>query len=422
VRKAIWIMLGLLILGTGPAGAGELDGLLPQSGEVGGWTTFQWPQDEDDLFWLIDGAGQVYIDLGFQEAVFQNYYDADFIALNLEIYDQGTSANAESTYHHPSLEIGWEVPQEGFGVEGRVDTMALGSYRAEFWRDRYFVRGTILEKSAYTWQILTSFCQLVDQKLIGKTVIDGLPADGEIPGWTCYLAADDSLGIETLLESEANLFFEWGCSAGLRQSYYDSQFVLLQLELFDQETAVNAQSLYHDHRLETGLEVARNDFGQEGRLDTTSSWTYSAQFWRDRYLARLLVQEKTDAALTDLLAFCQLVDQKILSTGLPESDAESFHPPVRSLMAFPNPFNAEVTIRYRIPQDTPSRSGYRLDIFNIRGQRVAALTEGSILPPGEYEARWGGRDDDNRPVASGVYFCRLRYGRHIRIVRLILSR
>ncbi|MFC1683834.1 hypothetical protein ACFL0G_06495, partial [Candidatus Zixiibacteriota bacterium] len=151
MHKIAWAIIGFLFLGTVPIGAEGLDSFLPASGELAGWTTYQWPQDEDDLYWLINGAGQVFIDRGFQEAVFQKYYDADFIKLDLEIYDQGTSANAESTYHDPALEIGWEMLQEGFGVEGRVDTMALGSYRAEFWRDRYLVRGTILEKDSYAW-------------------------------------------------------------------------------------------------------------------------------------------------------------------------------------------------------------------------------------------------------------------------------
>ena len=424
MRKAIWIMLGLLILGTGPAGAGALDGFLPYSGEVGGWTTFQWPQDANDLYWIIDGAGQIFIDLGFQEAVFQKYYDADYVELHLEIYDQGTSAGAESTYHDPSLEIGWEVPHGGFGVEGRVDTVALGSYRAEFWRDRYFVRGTILQKDPYSWQTLTSFCQLVDQKLMGKTIADGLPANGEIAGWNGYRWAADSLALPSLLNSEADLFDEWGCSAGLEEIYYDSAFVLVQIELFDLGTPAGAQSLYHDVRLETGLEVARDDFGQEGRVDTTSSWTYEAQFWRDRYLARLLVQEKSDAALADLTEFCRLVDEKIQATDVPTGNSGDHGRPAdwQLLPVFPNPFNAEVTIRYRIPAGASPGLRHRLDIFNVRGQKVRTLARGTVLSPGEHEVRWDGCDDGHRPVSSGVYFCRLSVGRSSRIARLNLCR
>jgi hypothetical protein len=417
-------LTGLFFLSSSGAEATELGAFLPGNAEVPDWTTCQWPKDANDLYWLIDGAGQVFIDHGFQEAVFQNYYDADFIELNLEIYDQGTSANAESTYHDPALEFGWEVLRDDFGAEGRVDTTVLGSYRAEFWRDRYYTRGTILQKSTYTLQTLTSFCQLVDQKLMGKTIVDGLPENGEIPGWNRYQWAADSLGLRSLLGSEADLFDEWGCSAGLEQIFYNSQFVLLRLELFDQETAGNAQSLYHDSRLETGQEVARDDFGQEGRVDTTSSWTYGAQFWRDRYVARLLVQEKSDSALADVISFCQLVDEKILSTDVPESDPEGLREPRhwQLLPAFPNPFNDQVLVRYRVAPEEAHRNPLDVSIYNIAGQKVRQLVDGTTPSPGTYSVGWDGRDERGIPTASGLYFCRLRCGLHVQTAKLVLLR
>jgi hypothetical protein len=423
MRQAVWFVLGLFFIAASVR-AGQLDSFLPQSGEITGWTTYRWPQDENDLYRLIDGAGMVFIDHGFQEAVFQHYADESLIELELEIYDQGSPANAESTYHDPVLETGWEVPSDDFGVEGRVDTSALASHKSEFWRDRYFVRGTVFQKSSYGLQGLAAFCQLVDQKLMGKSAVDGLPDNGEIPGWNRYAIAEDSMTIGSLLGGEGGLFLEWGCTAGLKQDYYDSQFVLLQLELFDQATPANAQALFHDPRLETGQEIPRDDFGQGGRLDTTSSWTYSAQFWRDQYVARLLVQEKSEASLADLVAFCQLVDEKIQATLIEKS---SLSPPREAPLwepigAHPNPFNDHVLIRYGIPEGRDNLEPFQLGIYNVAGQMIRQLAEGREAAPGLRTVCWDGRDDRGKSVASGVYFLRLCCGSSMRTAKVVLCR
>jgi hypothetical protein len=421
---ATWAMIGFLCLTVTPVGAGELGSFLPASGELAGWTTYWHPRDEYGLYQLIDGAGMVFIDHGFQEAVFQDYHDPGLLELKLEIYDLGNSANAESAYHDPVLEYGWEVPRDDFGAEGRVDTTSLVTYKAEFWREKYFTRCTVFEKSTYGLSALEAFCQLVDEKLMGTSAVDGLPANGEIPGWTCYLEATDSVGIVSLMESEADLFLEWGCSAALEQSYYDSQFVLMRLELFDHGTAGNAQSLYHDSRLETGQEVARDDFGQEGRLDTTSSWTYGAQFWRDHYVARLLVQERSDSSLADLIQFCQLVDQKIMATPV---DWEGFSHPTKPsheelIRPLPNPFNDHVHIRYHIPEAWEGLGTYGLSIYNVNGQLVKRLAGNQAPVRGFHSLPWDGRDDRGGQVASGTYFCRLHCGPHVRMTKLTLIR
>jgi hypothetical protein len=69
---------------------------------------------------------------------------------------------------------------------------------------------------------------------------------------------------------------------------------------------------------------------------------------------------------------------------------------------FPNPFNPTTTIRFEIPRD----ANVDLGIFDLRGRRVATLHRGPI-EAGFHDARWEGRDDSGRSVASGLYFVRL---------------
>jgi hypothetical protein len=81
-------------------------------------------------------------------------------------------------------------------------------------------------------------------------------------------------------------------------------------------------------------------------------------------------------------------------------------PPLRSALHanVPNPFNPTTTLRFDVGGVVVQR--VRLHVFDVRGQRVRALLDRDHAP-GHYTERWDGRDDDGRPVASGVYFYRL---------------
>ncbi len=70
---------------------------------------------------------------------------------------------------------------------------------------------------------------------------------------------------------------------------------------------------------------------------------------------------------------------------------------------FPNPFNPETHLRFRI-----AGSGWvELQIFDLNGRRVRTLLQGQRAP-GEYILTWDGRSDDGRQASSGVYFSVLR--------------
>ncbi len=65
---------------------------------------------------------------------------------------------------------------------------------------------------------------------------------------------------------------------------------------------------------------------------------------------------------------------------------------------YPNPFNPTTVIRFDIAQSSP----VTLDIYNIKGQKVATLVD-SYLPPNSYSITW-----DATGQSSGVYFYRLK--------------
>jgi len=84
---------------------------------------------------------------------------------------------------------------------------------------------------------------------------------------------------------------------------------------------------------------------------------------------------------------------------------------------FPNPFNPSTTISYHIPEAGP----VSLDIYNIRGQAVRHLVSG-MRPAGWHSVVWDSRDDAGGPVASSIYFYRLRAGHRTDTRKMALVR
>lgn len=72
------------------------------------------------------------------------------------------------------------------------------------------------------------------------------------------------------------------------------------------------------------------------------------------------------------------------------------------LVNHPNPFNPTTIISYSIP----AAAAVELSIYNVKGQKVVTLVN-QHQEAGEYNAQWNGSDEQNNPVASGVYFYKL---------------
>ncbi|MFQ5864944.1 MAG: FlgD immunoglobulin-like domain containing protein [bacterium] len=84
---------------------------------------------------------------------------------------------------------------------------------------------------------------------------------------------------------------------------------------------------------------------------------------------------------------------------------------------FPNPFNPQTTIRYRLSQD----SDISLRIYDVNGREVLQLYRGR-QKAGEYSATWDGTDAKGRSVESGVYFIQLKTGSLSQVREMTLLR
>ena len=83
----------------------------------------------------------------------------------------------------------------------------------------------------------------------------------------------------------------------------------------------------------------------------------------------------------------------------------------------PNPFNSETVISWFLLRPGPAQ----VEVFALTGQRVAVLHEGP-KKAGVHRVHWDGRDNQGRPLASGVYLYRLSTAEAVQTRKLTLLR
>lgn len=81
---------------------------------------------------------------------------------------------------------------------------------------------------------------------------------------------------------------------------------------------------------------------------------------------------------------------------------------------YPNPFNPETTIQYKIP----NTGNVEIIIFDINGREVFQLFKG-FQEAGLHKISWNGISENDKKVASGVYFCMVSYNKFSKSLKLI---
>jgi len=84
----------------------------------------------------------------------------------------------------------------------------------------------------------------------------------------------------------------------------------------------------------------------------------------------------------------------------------------------PNPFRSAARVRFGLP----TRQPVRLEVFGLRGDRVATLLDGAPLEPGYHTSLWDGRTAGGAQAGSGVYYLRLQAGGTSLTRRVVLIR
>ncbi len=85
--------------------------------------------------------------------------------------------------------------------------------------------------------------------------------------------------------------------------------------------------------------------------------------------------------------------------------------------AWPNPFNPQVTINYRLAAAGPAR----MAIYDLAGRHVTTLLD-KEMSVGKHELVWSGRDSDGREMSSGIYMASLATSEGLDRQKLVLIR
>ena len=84
---------------------------------------------------------------------------------------------------------------------------------------------------------------------------------------------------------------------------------------------------------------------------------------------------------------------------------------------YPNPFNPETTISYSLKEN----QDVKIEIFNVKGQLVRTLVN-QAQTAGDHKVIWTGTDNNNRSVASGLYYYKMTAGKYSSSKKMILMK
>ncbi len=96
-------------------------------------------------------------------------------------------------------------------------------------------------------------------------------------------------------------------------------------------------------------------------------------------------------------------------------ESESVVSPALSANIYPNPMRSNTIIEI----NASAKSAVEISIYNLKGQLVKTINS-SEISKGNTTFVWNGRTDDGRPVAQGIYFCRIKSPNNLLTKKLVV--
>jgi hypothetical protein len=205
----------------------------------------------------------------------------------------------------------------------------------------------------------------------------------------------------------------WWCgdsASGQYSSSLDASLITPDIIL-----ASNSElSFWHKYDTEAGWDYCHVKYSADGGSNwtelgifdgTQSSWakqTYDLSSLASGTIIKVCFQFTSDGSYTATGWFVDDIRVQE-TTGVTETVSEPGLPArIRLGLAYPNPSAGGTLISYQLP----ARTSLELKVYNIAGQVVRVLDQGTKAP-GYYRVQWDGLDQQNQRVAAGVYFYQL---------------
>jgi aminopeptidase N len=154
------------------------------------------------------------------------------------------------------------------------------------------------------------------------------------------------------------------------------------------------------YRVSVTIEQIQNGDSYRMPLDIvvdTDTGSQTFQVWNDGYLQTTsfnVAGQPTGVRLDPEDWALRWVQESYTVTGTPPTSLSR----LELLPNVPNPFNPSTRLRFNVPGEVP----VQLRIVDQRGRTVRRF-QTELLPPGEHDVLWYGRDESGHEVASGVY-------------------
>lgn len=118
-----------------------------------------------------------------------------------------------------------------------------------------------------------------------------------------------------------------------------------------------------------------------------------------------VLHDRDNNGTLDLTGIDERDDLLFLFTNSPfpvRNEEQPDLPSATFLPAYPNPFTTQATMPFSLPAPTK----VRLTIYDLLGRRIRVLHD-AVLPAGEHQLIWDGRDETGDRLAGGTYVLRL---------------
>lgn len=142
--------------------------LLPVDDEFPGWKRSEKllrASNEDELYRIVNGGASLYIQHGFHSFVGQSYKGPKATELEVHIFDQGTSQNAEDLYENTFTKPSRSKEIVNLGEKARIDMTPLFCYGVEFVQRGFLVRVIIQDKTDEGLNVAISFARLISKRI-----------------------------------------------------------------------------------------------------------------------------------------------------------------------------------------------------------------------------------------------------------------
>jgi len=156
----------MILLGARNLPGQETSKLIPSLEELPDWKMTTEPQvfDGDELYDLIDGGADIYLEYGFARVVSAHYSDPSFNNIQVEIYEM---IDAPSAYGIFSLTQQTSEWSKQYG-----NLSAVKEDYISFWKSRYYVNLSWSSRQHLDQPLLAGLANMIAQKI---------PEDGNYP-------------------------------------------------------------------------------------------------------------------------------------------------------------------------------------------------------------------------------------------------